>query len=158
MENNSTEQGDLLKAYCPFPSHNNGKLKNWSCLTAQPKTRKLRQVYWHLATDFLYRSWYQDAFTCLSRACCELSTDFLQVHCQNLLTTGLLQVLTSCNKSGNDKLQQAWFWRTCCDLMKLKSLLQLMSTSFKVFMKRILSNIFLIELGRSVKIIIQLLW
>ena len=37
MENNSTEQGDLLKAYCLFPSHNNGKLKSWSCLTAQPK-------------------------------------------------------------------------------------------------------------------------
>ena len=43
-----------------------------------------------------------------------LSTDLLQVSCQNLLSTGsllptgLLQaVLASCNKSANDKLQQA---------------------------------------------------
>ena len=40
--------------------------------------------------------------------CCKLSTDLLQVDCQNLLPTGLLQVVsTSCNKSANDKLQQA---------------------------------------------------
>ena len=33
----------------------------------------------------------------------------LQVDCQNLLSTDLLQVVsTSCNKSANDKLQQAW--------------------------------------------------
>ena len=37
-----------------------------------------------------------------------LSTDLLQVDCQNLLCTGSLQVvLTSCYKSANDKLQQA---------------------------------------------------
>ena len=37
-----------------------------------------------------------------------LSTDMLQVDCQNLLSTGLLQVvLTSCNKSAYEKLQQA---------------------------------------------------
>ena len=36
------------------------------------------------------------------------STDLLQVDCQNFLSTGLLQVVsTSCNKSGNDKFQQA---------------------------------------------------
>ena len=34
--------------------------------------------------------------------------NLLQVDCQNLLSTGLLQVvLTSCNKFANDKLQQA---------------------------------------------------
>ena len=34
--------------------------------------------------------------------------DLLQVDCQNLLSTGLLQVVsTSYNKSANDKLQQA---------------------------------------------------
>ena len=39
---------------------------------------------------------------------CTLSTNFLQVDCQNLLSTGLLQVnSTSCNKFANDKLQQA---------------------------------------------------
>ena len=39
-----------------------------------------------------------------------LSTDLLQVDFQNFLSTGLLQVAsTSCNKSTNDKLQQAWF-------------------------------------------------
>ena len=33
--------------------------------------------------------------------------DLLHVDCQNLLSTGLLQaVSTSCNKSANDKLQQ----------------------------------------------------
>ena len=41
-------------------------------------------------------------------ASCQHSTDLLQVDCQNLLSTGLLQVVsTSCNKSVNDKLQQA---------------------------------------------------
>ena len=34
--------------------------------------------------------------------------DLLQVDCQNLLSTAFLQVVsTSCNKSANDKLQQA---------------------------------------------------
>ena len=37
-----------------------------------------------------------------------LSIDLLQVGCQNLLSTGLLQVVSAnCNKSANDKLQQA---------------------------------------------------
>ena len=36
-----------------------------------------------------------------------LTTSLLQVDCQNLLSTGLLQVVsTRCNKSANDKLQQ----------------------------------------------------
>ena len=35
----------------------------------------------------------------------KLSTDLLQVDCQNLLSTGLLQVVsTSCNQSANDNL------------------------------------------------------
>ena len=39
-----------------------------------------------------------------------VATDVLQVDCQDLLSTGLLQVAsTSCNKSATDKLQQAWF-------------------------------------------------
>ena len=55
-----------------------------------------------------------------------MSTDLAQVDCQNLLFTGLLQVVpTHCNKSANDKLQQAWFYHTCCNLMKLTSLLKL---------------------------------
>ena len=38
------------------------------------------------------------------QTCCKLSTDLLQVDCQNLLSTGLLQVVsTSCNKSANEK-------------------------------------------------------
>ena len=37
-----------------------------------------------------------------------LTTRLFQVDCQNLLSKGLLQVVsTSCNKSVNDKLQQA---------------------------------------------------
>ena len=37
-----------------------------------------------------------------------LMTRLLQVDCKNLLSTDLLQVVsTSCNKSANDKLQQA---------------------------------------------------
>ena len=40
--------------------------------------------------------------------CVRMSTDLLQVDRQNLLSTGLPQVVsTSCNKSANDKLQQA---------------------------------------------------
>ena len=36
------------------------------------------------------------------------STDLLQVDCQNFLSTGLLQVVsTSCHKSANGKFQQA---------------------------------------------------
>ena len=42
----------------------------------------------------------------------KLSTDLLQVDCQNLLSTGLLQVVsTSCNKSANDKLQKVTILR-----------------------------------------------
>ena len=38
----------------------------------------------------------------------KLSTDLLQVDCQNLLSTGLLQVVsTSCNQSTNDNLAGA---------------------------------------------------
>ena len=37
-----------------------------------------------------------------------VNIDLLQVDCQNLLSTAFLQVVsTSCNKSANDKLQQA---------------------------------------------------
>ena len=56
---------------------------------------------------------YQDAFAwlvtaCWRQACCNLSTDLLQVDCPKLLSTGLLQaVSTSCNKFANDKLHQA---------------------------------------------------
>ena len=54
---------------------------------------------------------YQDAFSwlataCWRQVCCKLLADLLQVDCQNLLSTGLLHVVsTSCNKSENDKLQ-----------------------------------------------------
>ena len=42
------------------------------------------------------------------KICCKLSTDQLEVGCQNLSSTGLLRVVsTSCNKSANGKLQQA---------------------------------------------------
>ena len=44
----------------------------------------------------------------VTELCCKLSTDFLLFDCQNVLSTGLLQVVsTSCNKSANDKLLQA---------------------------------------------------
>ena len=56
---------------------------------------KLQQICWHHATDLLPTSRYQDAFAWLATACwrhvcCKLSTDLLQVDCQNLLSTGLL--------------------------------------------------------------------
>ena len=52
-----------------------------------------------------------------------LSADFFRVGCQNVLSTDLLQVLsTSCNKSVNDKLQLAWIL-----LVKLTSFLQLLA-------------------------------
>ena len=77
-------------------------------LSTQPKTRKLQQVCWHLAIDLLSTSRYQDAFVwvataCWRRVCCKLSTDLLQVDGQNLLSPGLLQVVsTNCNKSVTD--------------------------------------------------------
>ena len=45
------------------------------------------------------------ATTCWRQVCCKMSTDLLQVDCQNLLSASLLQVSTSCNKSANDLLQ-----------------------------------------------------
>ena len=82
-----------------------------------------------------YDGWtcrYQDAFAwlataCWRQVCCKLSTDLLQADCQILLSTGLLQVVSiSCNKSENDKFQQAMMILTD---MKLTSLLQLVDTS-----------------------------
>ena len=89
----------------------------WPQKRIQPKPHKLIQslFYTDLATDLLSTSRYQDAFArlataCWRQVCCKLSTDLLQVDCQNLLFTGLLQVVsTSCNKSANDKLQKVWF-------------------------------------------------
>ena len=56
-------------------------------------------------------SQYQDAFTVLVTAFDDKSVagcHRLVSSCQNLLVTGLLQVVsTSCNKSANDKLQKA---------------------------------------------------
>ena len=63
--------------------------------------------------------------------------------CDSLLTTGLLQVVnrivkncfsqvvsTSCNKSANnDKLRH-----TCCNLMKLTSLLQLLISLWRILL------------------------
>ena len=99
----------------------------------------LQQICRHLAADLLSTSRYQDAFAWLKtawwrQACCKLSTDLMQVDCQNLLSTSLLQVVsTSCNKSANDKLQQAGFWdlfqldevakffdKPCCNIMFMK--------------------------------------
>ena len=49
---------------------------------------------------------YLDAFLS-GQVVCKLSTDLFQVDCESLLSTGLLQVVsTSCNKSANDKLQK----------------------------------------------------
>ena len=67
------------------------------------------------------------ATACWRQVCCKLSTDLLQVDCQNLLSTGLLQVVSaSCNKSANDKLQKPdfnglvapwWNWQVCCNIL-----------------------------------------
>ena len=60
-------------------------------------------------------SQYQDVFALLATAywqqvCCKLSTGLLQVDSENFLSTGLSLVFsTSCNKSANDKLQQACY-------------------------------------------------
>ena len=49
---------------------------------------------------------------CSQQVCCKLSTDLLQVDCQKLLSTGLLQVvsslqMTSCNKPDFNRLSVA---------------------------------------------------
>ena len=51
--------------------------------------------------QFVTTSRHQDAFAWFAKAywrqaCCKLSTDLLQVDCQNLLSTGLLQVISTC--------------------------------------------------------------
>ena len=58
----------------------------------------------HLATDLLSTSKYRlHGFR-------QLVDDKSVASCQNLLSTGLLQVvLTSCNKSANDQLPQTLF-------------------------------------------------
>ena len=43
-------------------------------------------------------------------SCQQISCCYPQACCKLFL---------SCNKSANDKLQQAWFWRTCCNLASL---------------------------------------
>ena len=62
-------------------------------------------------------------------ACASLFTDLFQVDCQNLLSTGLLHVvLTSCNKSADNKSQQAGFKQTCYNLMELTNILQIVDS------------------------------
>ena len=64
------------------------------------KTHKLQQVHSHPATDFLQ-------LANIRMRLHGVTTNLLRVDCQNLLSTGLLQVVsTSCNKSANDKLRQ----------------------------------------------------
>ena len=65
----------------------------------------------------------------------KFSTDLLQVDCQNLLSTGFLQVVsTSCNKSTNDKLQLVHSKKrtTCSGLMKTALNNVVLPTLFKV--------------------------
>ena len=63
-----------------------------------------------LTTDLLSASQYQDVFAGLviafrQHVCGKFTTDLLQVDCQDLSSTSLLQVVpTSYNKSANDKL------------------------------------------------------
>ena len=61
------------------------------------------QVCWHLATDMLSRSRYDKSIwpaIVFWQVCCKLST------CGKFIVT---IVAATCNKSANDKLQQAWF-------------------------------------------------
>ena len=85
--------------------------------TTQPKMRNSQQVCRQLVTDLLTASPYQDPYAwlascdifsgqvCCKHRSCKLSTDLLQVNFQNLLSTCLLQIVsTSCNTSANAKL------------------------------------------------------
>ena len=97
--------------------------KHWFPQTKQTKTLKLKKVLEILQHHLVINSWYQDAFA-WQQVCCKLSTDLLQVDCKNLLSTGLLQVVsTSCNKSVNVKLRQAklvvtwWNWQVYWNLL-----------------------------------------
>ena len=74
---------------------------------ARPKIRKLNTLQKRVTTS---RAFALLATACWRQVCCKLSADLLQVDCQNLLSTGLLQVVSiSWNKSTADKLHQAWF-------------------------------------------------
>ena len=79
-----------------------------STATAQHKARKLQHACWHLATSMSKLISRCICMGCDSFLSQSAATGLLQVYCQNLLPTGLMQVVsTSCNKFANDKLQQA---------------------------------------------------
>ena len=85
---------------------------------SQPKTPKLQHVCWHVVTT----CYNKPISGCVRMACDSLTTSLLQVVnrvvarcqqtcCKLIICTGLLQLVsTSCNKSANDKLRQAWFY------------------------------------------------
>ena len=67
-----------------------GDLADFSAATTQPKTRKF------LSVGILQHGLRRSVTSC---------QPFLQVDCQNLLSKGLLQIVsTSGNKSGNNKV------------------------------------------------------
>ena len=59
---------------------------------------------------------------CVRIACsgllwCKLSTSLLQVDCQDFLSTSLMQIVLTCSKSPNIKLQQFCVSQACCNLL-----------------------------------------
>ena len=76
----------------------------------------------HFSQQLVTTRRYQDAFTwlatpCLRQVCCKLSTDLLQVDCQNLLFTGLLQVVTSLKMTNYNETDLTGNRQVCCNLL-----------------------------------------
>ena len=123
--------------------HNSGTkcLKNWltdtakneqvvtslltSCKNLLQADIRIRMACDSLLTTSLLQVVKRLVASC-QQTCCKLIviTCHQQTCCK--LTTGLLQVVsTTCNKSANDKLQQAfnrlfavwWHWQVCCNLL-----------------------------------------
>ena len=83
----------------------------------QPKTRKLRHTCYQQA-DIRMR-FARLTTACWRQVCCKLSTDLLQVNCQNLLSPALLQIVSiSCNRQvATSLILTAWNWQLCCKLL-----------------------------------------
>ena len=83
------------------------------------------------SVEILEQTCYNNPFVWLATACwrlvcCKLPTNLVQVYCQNLLSTGLLQVVSkvvtspqmaSSNKPNFNRLVSTCWQQTCCNLL-----------------------------------------
>lgn len=101
-------------------------------LTIQYFTCRQKHTSYNKSVEILQQlvttNQYQNAFTwlataCWAQVCCKVSTDWLQVDCQNLSSTGLLQ----CHF--NRLVATWWNWQVCWNLLTSWNKLVLLTTS-----------------------------